>query len=64
MSNKNKKRVRQVISYVKEKGGLDYAVTKMMAFKDEALALLDIYPDSQYKDALILMVNYVVDRKK
>jgi octaprenyl-diphosphate synthase len=62
--NKNKKRVKEVISYVKEKGGLEYAVNKMMQFKDEALEILDNYPDSDYKAALTLMVNYVVDRKK
>ncbi|WP_394975235.1 polyprenyl synthetase family protein [uncultured Croceitalea sp.] len=62
--NKDKKRVKEVIAYVKEKGGLDYAVTKMLEFKDEALSLLDSYEDSEYKSALILMVNYVVDRKK
>jgi octaprenyl-diphosphate synthase len=62
--NKDKKRVKAVITYVKEQGGLDYAVGKMLAFKDEALSLLKDYPDSDYKDALTLMVNYVVDRKK
>ena len=62
--NKNQKRVKEVIAYVKEKGGLEYAVTKMLEFKDEALALLETYPDSPYKEALTLMVNYVVDRKK
>lgn len=62
--NKDKKRVKEVIAYVKEKGGLDYAVTKMISFKDEALTLLEDYPDSDYKSALTLMVNYVVERKK
>nr|WP_298794422.1 polyprenyl synthetase family protein [uncultured Allomuricauda sp.] len=62
--NKDKKRVREVIAYVKEMGGLEYAVIKMLEFKDEALALLNNYPDSDYKSALTLMVNYVVDRKK
>jgi len=62
--NKNKKRVKEVIAYVKEMGGLEYAVDKMLEFKDEALAILDNYPDSEYKSALTLMVNYVVDRKK
>nr|WP_299346131.1 polyprenyl synthetase family protein [Allomuricauda sp.] len=62
--NKNKKRVKEVITFVKEKGGLEYAVAKMLEFKDQALALLDNYPDSEYKSALTLMVNYVVDRKK
>ncbi|MCM4169419.1 polyprenyl synthetase [Arenibacter sp. H213] len=62
--NKDKKRVKQVIAFVKENGGLDYAVKKMLAYKEEALALLETYPDSDYKNSLILMVNYVVDRKK
>lgn len=62
--NKDKKRVKEVISFVKEQGGLDYAVKKMLEFKDEALSLLNNYPDSPYKTSLTLMVNYVVERKK
>ncbi|WP_396635345.1 polyprenyl synthetase family protein [Maribacter sp. R86514] len=62
--NQDKKRVKEVIAFVKEKGGLDYAVTKMLQYKDEALGLLSEYPESEYKSALELMVNYVVDRKK
>ncbi len=62
--NKDKKRVKEVIDFVKRKGGLEYAVQKMMAYKTEALALLNTYPSSEYKDALELMVNYVVNRKK
>lgn len=62
--NKDKARVKEVISFVKENGGLDYAVQKMLSFKQEALELLALYPSSDYKSALELMVNYVVDRKK
>ena len=62
--NKDKKRVKVVIAFVKEKGGLDYAVSKMLQYRNEALELLDTYPESDYKSALQLMVNYVVDRKK
>lgn len=62
--NKDKKRVKEVITYVKDMGGLQYAVSKMMEFKDEALKILNGYPESDYKAALSLMVNYVVDRKK
>lgn len=62
--NKDKKRVKEVITFVKEKGGLEYAVQKMLEYKNEALRLLENYPTSEYKDALELMVNYVVDRKK
>tara|TARA_R110002051_G_scaffold325678_2_gene430099 strand:- start:10936 stop:11913 length:978 start_codon:yes stop_codon:yes gene_type:complete len=62
--NKDKKRVKEVIAFVKNNGGLAYAVGKMLTFKDEALKLLAHYPDSAYKNSLELMVNYVVDRKK
>lgn len=62
--NKNKARVKEVIAFVKEKGGLAYAVSKMEQFQLEALELLKKYPNSEYKDALVLMVNYVISRDK
>lgn len=62
--NKDKKRVKEVIAFVKGKGGLEYAERKMHEFKKRALALLDPYPESEYKKSLCLMVNYVVERKK
>ncbi|SHI94203.1 polyprenyl synthetase family protein [Algibacter luteus] len=62
--NKDVKRVKEVIAFVKQNNGLDYAVTKMKSFQQEALQLLNIYPESEFKSSLILMVNYVIDRKK
>ena len=62
--NKDKKRVKEVITFVKQHNGLEYAVSKMKSFQNEALQLLNTYPESQYKSALQLMVNYVIDRKK
>ena len=62
--NKNKNRVKEVIAFVKDKGGLDYAVQKMISFQKEALTLLIEYPESPYKSSLITMVNYVIERKK
>lgn len=62
--NKDKKRVKEVIAFVKEQGGLSYAEEKMHEFKERALQLLQAYPQSEYREALELMVNYVVDRKK
>ncbi len=62
--NRNKKRVKEVITFVKEKGGLEYAASKMKSFQDEALELISRYSDSPYKTSLVLMVNYVIDRKK
>ncbi len=62
--NKEKKRVNQVIEFVKENGGLDYAVSKMKSFQKEALNILETFPESDYKASLKLMVNYVIERKK
>lgn len=62
--NKDKKRVKEVIAFVKESGGLTYAEEKMAQFREEALLILADYPSSPYKDSLVLMVNYVIERKK
>ncbi len=62
--NKDRKRVKEVISFVKANGGLEYAVSKMKEFQNEAIQLLQNYPESKYRDSLELMVNYVIDRKK
>ena len=62
--NKDKKRIKEVIAFVIDKGGLEYAETKMKAFQKEALTLLVDYPESEFKASLILMVNYVIERKK
>lgn len=62
--NENKKRVNEVIQFVKEKGGLEYAVEKMKDYQHRAFEILAPYPESEYKAALMLMMNYVIDRKK
>jgi octaprenyl-diphosphate synthase len=62
--NKDKKRVKEVIQFVKDKNGLHYAEQKMEQFQQEALTLIQNFPNSTYKDSLVLMVNYVIERKK
>lgn len=62
--NHDRKRVKEVIAVVKEKGGLEYAITKMKEYQQQALDILETYPPSPYKESLELMVNYVIDRKK
>lgn len=62
--NKNKKRVNEVVQFVKENGGLGYAVSKMKEFQQQAFKLLEPYPESAFKESLVLMMNYVIDREK
>jgi octaprenyl-diphosphate synthase len=61
--NKDKKRVKEVIAFVKENGGIDYTTNKMKEYQKKAIKILDHYPESPYKDSLIDMVNYVIERK-
>jgi octaprenyl-diphosphate synthase len=62
--NEDKKRVKEVIAFVKAKGGLEYATQKMIEYQQSALEILNQFPDSVYKEALHTMVNYVIERKK
>ncbi|MFT5237644.1 MAG: octaprenyl-diphosphate synthase [Flavobacteriaceae bacterium] len=62
--NKDTKRVKEVISFVKDNGGLQYASEAMKDYQQRALVLLQIYPSSPFKESLELMVNYVIDRKQ
>jgi len=62
--NKDKKRVKEVIDFVKKSGGIEYTVKKMKEYRQNALEILDSYPESEYKSSLITMVNYVIEREK
>ena len=62
--HKNKKKVRELIAFVKTHGGIEYTIKKMKAYQQEALQILDKYPDNAAKESLKLMVNYVIERKK
>ncbi|MGB5323665.1 polyprenyl synthetase family protein [Lutimonas sp.] len=62
--NKNKVRVKEVIEFVKQNGGIEYTETKMKEYQEAALGILDSYPQSPYKESLMTMVNYVIDREK
>jgi octaprenyl-diphosphate synthase len=61
--NKDKKRVKEVIAFVKQGGGIQYTIDKMHDYKNKALSILDNYPDSEYKASLVKMIDYVVERK-
>jgi octaprenyl-diphosphate synthase len=61
--NKDKKRVKEVIAFVKENGGIEYTTAKMNDYRNKALAILENFPKSPYKDSLLKMIDYVVERK-
>lgn len=61
--NKNPKQIKQIIETVQKEGGIKYAEQKMMAFRDEALELLNSFPESAVRNALEELVRYTTDRK-
>lgn len=61
--NTNKKRVKEIIQFVKDSGGLEYTKNKMHDYKNKALEILSNFPDSEYKSSLLQMIDYVVERK-
>ncbi len=61
--NKDKKRVKEVIAFVNQNGGIEYTIKKMEEYQKSALKILDNYPESIYKKSLINMVNYVIERE-
>ena len=62
--NSNADKVKDIINFVKIKGGMDYSEKKMNEYKDKAIQILDKYPDSTAKTALIDLVKYITVRKK
>ncbi|WP_276131978.1 polyprenyl synthetase family protein [Polluticoccus soli] len=61
--NTDREKVQEVISYVQQSGGIDYATKKMKEYQEKALQMLDKYPDSDAKAAMKELVNYVIARK-
>ena len=62
--NENKKKVAEVIEFVRQSGGLEYTTQAMYRYRQQAFDLLDTLPESEAKTSLIAMVNYVTERKK
>lgn len=58
------KKIQEIIDYVVEKKGIEYSVSKMNDYKNEALNLLMTYPDNDAKRSLINLVEYVISRDK
>jgi len=62
--NKNDKKIKEIVQFVKDKGGIEYTKKIMTEYGKQALEILDKYPDSEAKNSLIELVNYTVKRKK
>jgi octaprenyl-diphosphate synthase len=61
---KTKSEINEVITFVTENGGLQYAEMRMNQYRDKALAILDSYPDSEVKNSIKEFILYTTSRDK
>jgi len=57
-------KIAQIISFVKETGGLQYAESQMKIYQDEAFEILYTFPDSDSRRSLEQLVRYTTERNK
>ncbi len=61
---KSKRQIQEVIEFVKAKGGLEYAKSRMMEYKSSAEQLLHAIPTNSSTDYLQTLIDFVIERKK
>ena len=62
--SENSKKVKEVIDYVKNSGGLQYAQERMLEYQNQAFEILNTLPESEYRTGLQQLVKYTTERKK
>ena len=62
--NNNTAAVRELVKLVVDKGGVDYATEKMNEFREKAIAGLKEFPESEARESLIELMNYITSRNK
>lgn len=61
--NRDPEKIKYVLDKVTETGGIEYATKKMIAYRDEALAILFEFKESDVRNGLEELVRYTTDRK-
>jgi octaprenyl-diphosphate synthase len=62
--NDDPEKIKQIISFVKERGGLEYAETQMKKYQDEAFEILNTFPDGESRRSLEQLVRFTTERNK
>ncbi len=63
-SSEKKDTIREVIQFVKTKGGIEYAIKKMEEYRGKALDILYSFTKNEARDSLESLVYFVTNRKK
>jgi len=57
-------RVKEVIDFVKQNGGMEYAIEKMKEYQAKAFVLLDHFSENIYKEKLKELVRFTIEREQ
>jgi octaprenyl-diphosphate synthase len=57
-------KIAQIIKFVKDTGGLQYAESQMKIYQDEAFEILFTFPDGESRRSLEQLVRYTTERNK
>lgn len=60
--NDDKAKVQELIDFVNNKGGIEYSINTMNLYKQKAFDLIQTIEDSEAKEGLIDLVNYITER--
>jgi octaprenyl-diphosphate synthase len=52
----------EIVTFVKEYGGLEYAVSRLNSYVEAAVRALDMFPESEAKNSLIELAHFTADR--
>jgi len=58
------KKVKEVIDFVKNSGGIEYATDKMQEYYSLSMDKLNQFDDSEYRNSLEKLVTFTIERKK
>lgn len=61
--NTNEKKVAEVIAFVQQSGGVEYARAQMKIYREEAFELIKDFPESKYKSSFLALVEYTIERE-
>lgn len=53
-----------LIQFAKRQGGIEYAQKRMMEYKNQADEIIQSLPESEARDSLLLLADYIVQRTK
>ena len=62
--NRSQQVVNEVVQFVNEMGGIEFARDKMHEYKTSAMEILESFPESPARDSLHDLVEFTVSRNK